>query len=173
MVNEQRSLMGEESAQAPCKSCGFDLWLPVYLLSSSRLGLYSDTRFPGRCILTLDQHFERLEDVHPDTLLTFVMDIRRASIGIRAATRCDRVNVAILGNAVSHVHAHLIPRYSDQEPEPNRSPWNDPRSCEPLGGNVEQGIRWDISDAIDKHRSRRVAPRKSSGRWMMPSEPLF
>ena len=47
-----------------CGVCGFDLWLPVAVkgLKVTHLGMYSDARFPGRC-LVLNDHYEGMEDM--------------------------------------------------------------------------------------------------------------
>jgi len=46
---------------------------------------------------------------------------------IKQATQTERVNLAILGNTMSHIHAHLIQRFPQNEANPQLSPWNDPR----------------------------------------------
>ncbi|MEV7693271.1 HIT family protein [Microbacterium sp. NPDC089189] len=110
-----------------CLQCGFGLWIPVDELSSSYMGLYSDARFPGRCIVTLNQHAEHLDELPPDTVSSFMLNVRVASMALRIATGSPRINVAILGNQEGHVHAHLIPRYPESEPRPNKAPWEDTR----------------------------------------------
>lgn len=110
----------------PC-GCGFVLWNPVAQSETSRLGLYDDARFPGRCILRLDAHYESLEELPEDVLMSFMQDIQAAMSAIKAATGAARVNVAILGNRDPHVHAHLIPRFPGEEEFPDCSPWNDMR----------------------------------------------
>lgn len=120
-----------------CEDCGFELFLPIQRMPNSRLGLYDDARFPGRCILSLRDHYEHLEDVPLDLSMRFMEVIQHCAAGIRRATGCDRVNVAILGNAVPHVHAHLIPRFGDREALPRKSPWDDPRTRQPLGESAE------------------------------------
>lgn len=42
---------------------------------------------------------------------------------VKGAVGAKRMNYAILGNAVPHVHAHVIPRF-ETDPNPNQSPWN-------------------------------------------------
>lgn len=118
------------SAETPCFVCGFELWHPIAPtpeLSVSSLALYDDARFPGRSILRLDTHKESIEELSPEHASDFIHDIQKATRAIKGATKADRVNVAVLGNAVPHVHAHLIPRYRNNEPEPSKSPWDDPR----------------------------------------------
>ena len=110
-----------------CDVCGFGLFLPITNLSVSRLGLYDDARFPGRCILTLNQHYDNMLDVPAEIMASFLEDARISIKAIMEATDCSRVNLAILGNRESHVHAHLVPRYPLKEEFPDCSPWNDPR----------------------------------------------
>ena len=113
--------------KAVCTNCGFELWLPIAELKVSTLSLYSDGRFPGRAILSLKEHFESLEELPPTLALDFLLDSQIAMGAIRRATGSPRVNYAVLGNAVAHVHAHLIPRYPESETKPHSSPWDDPR----------------------------------------------
>jgi len=110
-----------------CDVCGFGLWNPIASLSRSTIGLYNDARFPGRCIVSLDIHKDNFEELDEETTALFMEDIQKAMRAIKSATGADRVNMAILGNAESHVHAHLIPRYPDSEEFPKSSPWNDKR----------------------------------------------
>ena len=114
--------------KAECQDCDFVLWQPISQLRVSQLALYSDSRFPGRAILSLSKHYEYLEDVPPLLLKKFMLDAQDAITAIKRVTGAERVNFAVLGNAVPHVHAHLIPRKSGEEPEPTKAPWEDTRS---------------------------------------------
>jgi len=102
-----------------CKECGFNLWLPIGdkdncpLLKTSYLGLYNDGRFPGRSLLVLDVHEEELALLSPLTLSEFMEDVQVAGRAIQKAVGALRMNYAILGNAVPHVHCHIIPRFGE------------------------------------------------------------
>lgn len=118
------------SATDPCATCGFELWNPITptpRLAVSDLALYDDSRFPGRCILRLGEHSESLTDLAAKEASAFMLDVREAMQAIQLVTGAERVNVAVLGNTVSHVHAHLIPRFPANEEKPEKSPWDDPR----------------------------------------------
>lgn len=115
------------SLPVACQDCGFDLYIPVFNFAVSSLGLYDDSRFPGRCILSLNTHYDDMVNIPQDVLNAFMEEARKAIKVIMEATGCARVNFAILGNRESHVHAHLIPRYPDNEEFPDCSPWNDQR----------------------------------------------
>lgn len=121
----------------PCSVCNFNLFIPIAKLSISSLGLYSDNRFEGRSILSMTKHYDSLEEVPVEELALFMKDIQESMQAIRSATGSPRVNVAILGNRESHVHAHLIPRYPDAEEFPDCSPWNDERAKQPLSEEDE------------------------------------
>lgn len=112
-----------------CEECGFSLFIPVQApgLKISRLGLYSDGRFPGRCILVLNTHAEHIELLDGQTRSDFWSDAVHVGRAVKASTGSPRVNYAILGNATPHLHIHIIPRQPGAEELPTRSPWNDPR----------------------------------------------
>jgi len=113
-----------------CGVCGFELWNPISptsALAVSELSLYDDARFAGRSILRLREHEESLDQLSPELASAFMADIQKVSRALRKVTGSERINVAILGNTVPHVHAHLIPRYAGDEQYPGKSPWDDPR----------------------------------------------
>ena len=62
----------------PCHSCGFELYHPVAESATTRLGLYDDARFPGRCILMLQAHYTSLEQVPPEAIERLVQAIGAA-----------------------------------------------------------------------------------------------
>ncbi|WP_405672788.1 HIT family protein [Streptomyces canus] len=131
-VTESIFVPSERLLKRACSVCGFALWHPVCDLEFATLALYSDARFPGRCILALNRHADYLEELDSSELQGFMDAVNQASRAIREVTGCMRVNVAILGNRDPHVHAHLIPRYGT-DPLPNDAPWSDPRPKKELG----------------------------------------
>lgn len=139
---------------SPCVSCGFELWEPIAKSLTSKLGLYNDDRFPGRCILELSEHRTSLEDVSMDSILGFMRDIQIAMEAIRLAVNADRVNVAILGNRDAHVHAHLIPRFPKLEEFPDCSPWNDRREKGVLGANDVNELKQRIARQLQRTETR-------------------
>lgn len=128
------------SAGWRCLKCRFGIFKVVCPLKVSVVGLYSDDRFPGRMIIALTDHYDHWDLVPEDLYAKFWDDVRRASKALREVTQCERVNVAILGNTWSHVHAHVIPRIPEEEPRPRSAPWSDPRPAEPLEMRHEQKL---------------------------------
>lgn len=134
-----------------CEQCEFELWLPICRLACSTLGLYDDSRFPGRCILVLHEHIENLASLPKSLGYQFIDDIRLAEQALRAVTGAARVNWAVLGNVEPHLHVHLVPRVGD-EPFPDRSPWEHPDPICPLP--VDR--RGELMTALRVHLERHV-----------------
>jgi len=139
-------------AKKPCSACSFELWVPVASLDIASLGIYSDARFPGRCILALNRHADSLEELSSTELSDFMLAIARTSRAIRSATGCDRVNVAILGNRDPHVHAHLIPRRLD-DPMPNDAPWADPRQKSALPDADIEALKASLLSCLQSYET--------------------
>jgi diadenosine tetraphosphate (Ap4A) HIT family hydrolase len=131
-----------------CKDCGFELWEPIAELSYSYLGLYNDARFPGRCILSLKEHWEDFSRLPYAQLCGFVSDAQQAAQAILKAIGERRINYAILGNTVPHVHFHIIPRYPEVEEQPNKAPWNDPRPLARLSNEEHRIVKAKIARAL-------------------------
>ena len=53
-----------------------------------------------------------LTDEQLQSLMTFAKKVAK---GIKAATGCKRVGVAVLGMEVNHVHVHLVPMNSEKD----------------------------------------------------------
>lgn len=130
-----------------CTQCSFELWTPLASAGPVLVGLYDDGRFPGRLIVSLVEHYDHLEDVPADEVgvfMQFVQDVARAQ---RSALKAVRINVAVLGNQVSHVHAHLIPRRST-DARPMHAPWEDPRPRQRLEGHSRDDVIAPLLDAL-------------------------
>lgn len=78
--------------------------------------------YPGRSILVLEDHVEDLPLLPPEEFADFNEDMRTLALAVQHAFRCPRVNYAVLGNEVAHLHWHIIPRYLD-DPNCGRPPW--------------------------------------------------
>lgn len=127
------------------------LWHPVADLEVSTLGLYDDARYPGRCLLVVHEHFDDLTAMPADLAAAALADARRAALAIKNAVAADRINYAVLGNVISHVHFHLIPRRWDRDPAPGLSPWQTSRPATPLPRDKREGIIDAIFSQLTSH----------------------
>jgi hypothetical protein len=75
----------KNDVQFSCPACSFSLWIPLATMSVSVLGLYDDARFPGRCILALNEHREDFSLLEKPLASEFFADCQRAARAIKAA----------------------------------------------------------------------------------------
>ena len=54
-------------------------------------------------------------DLDDDTYKHLTLFAKRVAEGIKKATGCKRVGVAVLGMEVNHVHIHLVPMNSERD----------------------------------------------------------
>lgn len=86
--------------------------------------LLADQTYPGRTVVWLKEHFDDPADV-PRELRTLMMDeVMYVAEALRRALRPDRLNYTCFGNAVPHVHWHVIPRRKS-DPDWGRAPWRE------------------------------------------------
>jgi diadenosine tetraphosphate (Ap4A) HIT family hydrolase len=121
-----------------------ELWIPLAELKVSTLGLYDDARYPGRCLLVLQDHYDDMTTMPESLAVALLRDARLAAAAIQHAVNADRINYAVLGNKISHVHYHLIPRSWDFDVAPRRSPWQTDQPVRAL----EQSVRTEIEAKI-------------------------
>jgi len=135
-----------------CEFCGFGLYNPVAAtLSVTRLGLYSDARFPGRSILMFYDHVEDMAKLSESDLLSFWKDAITVGEAIKRVTGSPRVNFAVLGNAAPHLHVHIIPRYPEAEDSTaTRSPWEDLRPREEMSAKDLNSLREQLEAILKK-----------------------
>lgn len=158
---ESRSLWTRITEDVTVEGRGVVLWNPIAATPHSRLGLYSDDRFPGRCILApnAQEPYRDLADLPLGTLTGFIRDAQFAMRAIQCATGAARVNLAILGNRDPFVHAHLIPRFPKREAKPDCSPWDDPRIRRNLVPSEQQRLVLLIWAKLLEVDSRHAVPR--------------
>jgi diadenosine tetraphosphate (Ap4A) HIT family hydrolase len=103
--------------------------------------------YRGYCVLVYDpRHVARIDQLTAEEWHVLAGDIHRAQSAIFKACAPAHMNLASLGNAVPHVHWHLIPRYLD---DPN---WGDtiwsPSDVEPAKKTLREEEYAEIVKSI-------------------------
>ena len=78
-----------------------------------RVGGGEGNDYPGFCRVIWKSHVSEMTDLSPghrNHLMTLVFATEAA---LRACYRPKKINLASLGNAVPHLHWHVIPRFAD------------------------------------------------------------
>jgi len=78
----------------------------------------------GYCLMLPDPVAPHLNALPPDGQAAFLADMARLGQAVHELTGALRINYALFGNLEPALHAHVLPRYSD-EPELLRAahPW--------------------------------------------------
>lgn len=85
--------------------------LPLCETSFSLLRVSRDARFPWLILVPTFPQLVDLIDIAPVDEPEVMANIRSASEALKAATQCDKLNVASLGNQVRQLHMHIIARF--------------------------------------------------------------
>lgn len=101
-------------AQLPSQAAD---WLAE--LRVSRVYLNPDQRYLGSCIAVSRRHVVELTDLPPAEREAFWRDIEQVAQAVRNVTHPHKLNIAMLGNLVPHLHAHIIARQPTDAAWPN------------------------------------------------------
>ena len=88
-------------------------------LAVSRLRLAANQWVPGYCVLICAIHVREPHELSQKDRTAFFDDLVRVGQAIEATYQPDKLNFQLLGNAVPHLHCHIVPRYYG-DPAPGR-----------------------------------------------------
>jgi diadenosine tetraphosphate (Ap4A) HIT family hydrolase len=106
-----------EQACELCNAAGGEvLWKDDFC----RVVLVEDADYPGLCRVILEQHVKEMTDLPPGERARLMGVVFAVEAAVREASVPDKINLASLGNAVPHLHWHVIPRWRDDRnfPQP-------------------------------------------------------
>ncbi len=83
---------------------------PVAEWPLCRVLLIRDARFAWLVLVPRRAGITEMLDLEPDDRRQLSAEIDRAAAGLRRSVRCDKLNVAALGNMVAQLHVHVIAR---------------------------------------------------------------
>jgi diadenosine tetraphosphate (Ap4A) HIT family hydrolase len=69
--------------------------------------------YPGTLRVIASAHAKEMSDLAQPLALALMQAVLLCERVVRTHMRCDKINLASLGNQVAHVHWHVIPRYID------------------------------------------------------------
>ena len=85
----------------------------VCTLKSGILYIHRDQTHPGRCILALGKHEQKLVNLSRDEYMTLMEDVGRVVHTLTDVFSPDKVNILILGDKSTHMHIHICPKFKD------------------------------------------------------------
>jgi diadenosine tetraphosphate (Ap4A) HIT family hydrolase len=120
-------------------------------LAESYVALADEQTYRGYCIVFLRDHADALDELSYERQQKLFEDVMRVAKALRAEVVPERINYACLGNFLTHVHWHVIPRHAD-DPEKQHPIWVRPLAerLKPLGGTEKR----DLITALRKRLGR-------------------
>jgi diadenosine tetraphosphate (Ap4A) HIT family hydrolase len=79
-------------------------------LTLSRVLLMNDANYPWLVLVPRRPGLVELLDLDEPDQAQLMIEIARASRGLKAAAPCDKLNTAAIGNVVSQLHIHVVAR---------------------------------------------------------------
>lgn len=111
----------------------------VLELPASTVYLWRDDRYPGRCVVALNRHCCELFLLEPEVRQQFMDEVAAVAAAIQQCFQADKINYAIFGDAVPHLHFHLVPKRKDG-PEWGQQFLVNPSGQPPLSDERTQGF---------------------------------
>ena len=101
-----------------CQYCTKDrrlteIMIEICPLQVSTLFLFREQTHRGRCVVALNAHQTELFRLDDETLCAFSRDTARAAAAVQRAFDPDKINYAVYGDLVPHLHYHIVPKYRD------------------------------------------------------------
>ena len=90
------------------------LMIEIAQLSVSRVFIFKEQTYHGRCLVAYKDHVDDLNLLSDDDRNAFMADVARASRAIHRAFQPDKVNYGAYGDGGCHLHFHLVPKYRDE-----------------------------------------------------------
>ena len=85
----------------------------------ARVVLAGDADHPGFCRVILNAHSKEMTDLAPPQRARLMELVFGVEAILRELLTPQKINLASLGNAVPHLHWHVIPRFADDPHYPN------------------------------------------------------
>ncbi len=108
-----------------CRACAGRWPDPGFLIADlglTRAFLHDDQFFPGWTVVVLDRHATELYTLERAERAQVMDDVAAAAEAVARAFAAVKVNYALLGNQLPHMHWHVIPRLAD-DPIPKDVVW--------------------------------------------------
>ncbi|HEV2121040.1 MAG TPA: HIT family protein [Candidatus Bathyarchaeia archaeon] len=145
--------------QADCWMCQGILEPKNLVFYQSRVSvakLNPDQAFEGYSFLTLKWHEEELYKLANKDRKQFLEDMSLVANALSKAFKPDKMNYELLGNAMPHLHWHLIPRYTS-DPMWGRPIWAGSRRRKRLSGEEYELLTKRVEMALSTLKRRTTA----------------
>ena len=89
------------------------LMIKICDLEVSRLFLFREQSYPGRCNVVFNDHSVDFHELSDENRNAFMRDVARTGKAIAEVFNPDKINYGAYGDKISHLHMHIVPKYKD------------------------------------------------------------
>lgn len=89
------------------------LMIPIAELGVTKLYLFREQTYYGRCVIAYKDHGVELTDLSPEESALFIQDMQRVGKAITAAVNPAKVNYGMFSDTLPHLHVHIVPKQKD------------------------------------------------------------
>jgi diadenosine tetraphosphate (Ap4A) HIT family hydrolase len=91
-------------------------------LPLSRVLVMNDANYPWLVLVPRRPDLVEIIDLGEADRIALMAEVSAVAAGLKRATRCDKLNIAALGNVVAQLHVHVIARFRN-DPAGPRAVW--------------------------------------------------
>lgn len=89
------------------------LMIEIAELSVSRVFIFKEQTYRGRCLVAYKDHVDDLNLLSDDNRNAFMSDVARVTRAMQKVFNPDKINYGAYSDTLEHLHFHLIPKYKD------------------------------------------------------------
>ena len=83
-------------------------------LPASKVYLWKDQTYYGRCVVAFNGHKTELFALTPGELGQYMQDVALVAKAVAKVSQCHKTNYAIFGDTAPHLHLHVVPKAPDR-----------------------------------------------------------
>ena len=87
------------------------LMIEVAQLSVSRMFVFREQTYRGRCLVAYKDHVDDLNLLSDADRNAFMSDVAKVTRAMQAVFHPDKINYGAYSDTLEHLHFHLIPKY--------------------------------------------------------------
>lgn len=89
------------------------LMIEVATLRVSRLFIFKEQTYHGRCLMAYKDHVDDLNLLSDEERNAFMADVAQVTRAMQKVFNPAKINYGAYSDTLSHLHFHLIPKYVD------------------------------------------------------------
>lgn len=87
------------------------LMIEVAKLSVSRMFIFKEQTYKGRCLVSYNGHVDDLNLLTDEERNAFMSDVAKVTRAMQKIFNPDKINYGAYADTLEHLHFHLIPKY--------------------------------------------------------------